>query len=316
LPARVVAFTLILTFVLAFPDFAAADEGLATWYGPGFQGNVMSDGQIFDMNDPTTTACNIFPFGTWLRVTNTANGRSVVVQVRDRGAFQHAVDLSYAAFKEIADPALMWIDVTYQVVSGPSGAPVAPSPQPTAQPRAALSSRGSRPAPVSQPAATQYVIQPGDTLDAIGSAFGIDPSTLASWNGIADADSIVIGGTLRLTAPAAGSAAPPPASHLYVVQPGDTLYSLANQFGVTLDRLAAANGLSDPYPLTAGQSLAIPTADHQPSKQTYVVQSGDTLWAVATAFNVSVDSLTTANQIVDPTTIQPGTLLTIPRSSD
>src|SRR5437867_6993054 len=73
---------------------ASAERGYTTWYGPGFHGRVMASGPIFDENDPTTTASNQFPFGTWLRVTNPNNGRVVYVQVRDRGAFAHALDLS------------------------------------------------------------------------------------------------------------------------------------------------------------------------------------------------------------------------------
>src|SRR5579883_148402 len=101
------AFALAAAIGMLTTGLASADTGVATWYGPGFQGNTMYDGQPYDMYDPTTTACNIYPLGTWLRVTNPVNGRSVVVQVRDRGAFSHALDLSYAAFKSIADPALM-----------------------------------------------------------------------------------------------------------------------------------------------------------------------------------------------------------------
>src|SRR5262245_22190148 len=70
----------------------AADEGYASWYGPGFQGNRMTNGQRFDQNDPSTTANNEYPLGTWLRVTNPINGRSVVVQVRDRGGFGGGLD--------------------------------------------------------------------------------------------------------------------------------------------------------------------------------------------------------------------------------
>jgi rare lipoprotein A (peptidoglycan hydrolase) len=81
----------------------SVQTGLATWYGPGFQGNHMANGQIFDMNDPTTTASNIFPMGAWLRVTHLETGASIVVQVRDRGGFGGAVvlDLSMAAFDRL-----------------------------------------------------------------------------------------------------------------------------------------------------------------------------------------------------------------------
>jgi LysM repeat protein len=306
--AFVGAIAMFTSVSLALPTAAFADAGLATWYGPGLQGNVMSNGQIFDMYDPTTTACNIYPFGTWLRITNPANGRSVVVQVRDRGAFRHAVDMSYAAFKVIADTSLQYIPITYQVVSGPSGKPIAPRAAPAAPPaRAAPTSRGSPPAP-----SGQYVVQPGDTLVAIASGNGIDADTLAQWNNLSDPNLISPGQSLRLTAPSTASAPAPSPGHLYVVQPGDTLGGIADQFGVSLDRLGSLNGLADPYPIVIGQSLSIPVADHAPTKQTYVVQAGDTLWSIATNFGVGVDGLAAANQIAEPATIQPGTLLTIP----
>jgi LysM repeat protein len=287
-----------------FPAAAAADGGFATWYGPGFQGNVMADGAIYNMYDPTTTASNSFPFGTWLRVTNPANGLSVVVQVRDRGAFSQAFDLSYAAFKDIADPALMEIPVDYMIVSGPSGAPVA-----AARTRGAPASRGGRPAP-----ATQYLVQPGDTLSGIASQYEIDPATLAQWNGISDPNVLTPGLTLRLTAPAAAAPAPAaaPGAH-YVVQPGDSVFLLSRRFGVSADQLATANGLTDPNSITIGQTIVIPSAGPAASPApTYVVRPGDTLSGIATTFGVSVDSLQRANGITDPLTIQPGTKLTIP----
>src|SRR5258705_11715836 len=93
------AIAIAACVLVGFPTVVAADEGFATWYGPGFQGNTMYNGQTYDMYDPTTTACNIYPIGTWLKVSNPANGHSVVVQVRDRGGFRYAFELSYAPFK-------------------------------------------------------------------------------------------------------------------------------------------------------------------------------------------------------------------------
>ncbi len=294
--------------VAATPQLTSADSGYATWYGPGFQGNVMSDGQTYDMNDPTTTACNIYPLGTWVKVTNPFNGKSVVVQVRDRGGFSHAFDLSYAAFRILADPAVMEIPVTYVVVTGPSGTPVP-------APRAAPSSRGGRPAP-----ATQYVVQPGDTLSAIASEFAIDQNALAQWNGITDPNMLAPGQTLRLTAPppaptatpgSAPTTSAPIAAGTYVIQPGDTLLALTNQFGVSADSLAAANNLTEPYVLVAGQTLSLPIASGA-SAPAYTVQPGDTLSGIAATFNVGVDALAAANQITDPSSLQPGAVLTIP----
>lgn len=284
------------------PGLASADSGYATWYGPGFQGNTMYNGQVYNMYDPTTTACNVYPLGTWIRVTNPANGRSVVVQVRDRGAFSHAFDLSYAAFKSIANPALMGIPVNYQVVSGPSGAPLAS--------RAAPSSRGGRSSP-----SGQYVVQPGDTLDGIAAKLGIDESQLAAWNNVANPDQVIVGQVLRLTAPRAPtrSAAPAASGRSYVIQPGDTLLGIAQQSGVSSSQLASANNLNDPNDIVIGQTLVIPgSKDNGSSPKTYTVQPGDSVSAIADNYGISITSLISANQIDDPALIQPGTQLAIP----
>src|SRR5688572_18386265 len=94
-----------LSMALASVGFAAAERGYTTWYGPGFHGNVTANGERFDENDPSTTAGNYrYPFGTWLRVTNPTNGKSVTVRVNDRGNFGHALDLSKAAFFALEPP--------------------------------------------------------------------------------------------------------------------------------------------------------------------------------------------------------------------
>lgn len=79
-----------------------AQYGLASWYGRDFQGRPTASGEIFDMND-YTAAHRDLPFGTRVRVTNEANGRSVVVRINDRGPWAEGriLDLSYAAAKAL-----------------------------------------------------------------------------------------------------------------------------------------------------------------------------------------------------------------------
>jgi len=73
-------------------------RGLASWYGKRFQGQKTSSGEPYDMY-AMTAAHPLLPIPSYARVTNLANGRSVVVRINDRGPFHsnRIVDLSYAA---------------------------------------------------------------------------------------------------------------------------------------------------------------------------------------------------------------------------
>jgi rare lipoprotein A len=74
-------------------------SGLASWYGSEHQGDLTADGETFDMHK-FTAAHRHLPFGTIVRVTNRANGRSVEVRINDRGPFDdddRIIDLSSAA---------------------------------------------------------------------------------------------------------------------------------------------------------------------------------------------------------------------------
>jgi rare lipoprotein A len=59
---------------------------LASWYGPGFDGNLTASGEVFNQNDLTVAHPNL-PFGTILRITY--NGKSVIARVNDRGPVKH-----------------------------------------------------------------------------------------------------------------------------------------------------------------------------------------------------------------------------------
>lgn len=63
---------------------ACAGQGLASYYGPGFEGRITASGVRFDM-DAMVAAHPSCPFGTVVRVTNLTNGRSVLLRVVDRG---------------------------------------------------------------------------------------------------------------------------------------------------------------------------------------------------------------------------------------
>jgi len=79
-------------------DPSSVQTGLASWYGPNFHGKKTSSREVYNMYD-MTAAHRILPFGTYVMVTNLNNGRSVKVEINDRGPFVKGriIDLSYAA---------------------------------------------------------------------------------------------------------------------------------------------------------------------------------------------------------------------------
>jgi rare lipoprotein A len=78
-------------------------RGIASWYGSVFHGRRTANGEVFDMN--AMTACQpSLPFGTWVRVVNLRNKKSVVVRINDRGDLGddgRIIDLSYAAAEKL-----------------------------------------------------------------------------------------------------------------------------------------------------------------------------------------------------------------------
>lgn len=96
----VVAVLSCLAVLLYSAKMVAADQMVASWYGPGFEGATTASGEPFDATD-YTAAHKTLPFGTKLTVT--LEGRSVVVRVNDRGPFVTGrdLDLSQAAAEQI-----------------------------------------------------------------------------------------------------------------------------------------------------------------------------------------------------------------------
>jgi rare lipoprotein A len=74
------------------------NEGWASWYGPGFDGNYTASGEVFNQYEMTAAHPSL-PFGTLVQVTNLDNGASVTVRINDRGPFGggRIIDLSAGA---------------------------------------------------------------------------------------------------------------------------------------------------------------------------------------------------------------------------
>ena len=77
-------------------------NGIASWYGPGFHGKKTASTEIYNMRE-LTAAHNVLPLNTLVKITNLENQKEVVVRINDRGPFvgDRIVDLSWAAAKEL-----------------------------------------------------------------------------------------------------------------------------------------------------------------------------------------------------------------------
>jgi rare lipoprotein A len=105
--ATMVSRILVIAALLAplatmAPASRAADIGIASFYGREHVGKKTASGKRFDLN-AMTAAHRTLPFGTRIVVTNLKNGRSVTVEISDRGPFRRGriVDVSYAAAEQL-----------------------------------------------------------------------------------------------------------------------------------------------------------------------------------------------------------------------
>ncbi len=178
--------------------------------------------------------------------------------------------------------------------------------------------------PTAQPTVLTHQVAEGETLAAIARTHHLSVQTLLSANAIVDPDRLRVDDELAI--PAADGL-------LYTVQPGDSLHAIAEKAGVTIRALLDANKLSEPDSLLAETDLLVPgdaaqlaaaldpdgqsaasTGRNAPGKRgtvTYEVQPGDSLVVLGTKFGVDLDTLLAANEIDDPDTIRPGTVLRI-----
>ena len=210
-----------------------------------------------------------------------------------------------------------------------------------------------------------HVVTPGETLSSIAAQDGLSVAALAAANGLSPGTQLLAGSTIQIppqgttavtpvsapstaasTAaaggttsgdgdndsddPGTGTTAPASTSTsgAYVVQPGDTLSAIAARSGVSVDALAAANGLNpNSYLLTGtvlhlaggssstGTMVPVSNTTTTSTGSSYVVQAGDTLSAIAARSGESVDALAAANGLNPNSPLLTGTVLRISGTS-
>lgn len=94
---------------------------------------------------------------------------------------------------------------------------------------------------------------------------------------------------------------------IHVVKSGDTLWSLSQQYGISVHRITTVNGLENPGRLVVGQALLIP-----PPYRRHRVQPSETLSGIARNYGIRVQSIMQANQLTNPDLLYPGQTLVIP----
>jgi LysM repeat protein len=99
---------------------------------------------------------------------------------------------------------------------------------------------------------------------------------------------------------------------IHIVQPGETLNSIAQLYGTTAQAIAAANGIFNANFIYVGQRLIIPTGGYPPTQSYYIVQRGDTLARIARRFGTTVWAIAQANNIFNINRIYVGQYLVIP----
>ena len=134
-----------------------------------------------------------------------------------------------------------------------------------------------------------YVVKKGDSLWSIARANGLTVDELKSLNNLSS-NVLHVGDTLLISS--ADSTGDAGNDTYYVVKNGDTLWSIARKYNLSVNELKALNNLSSNV-LSVEQRLIV----GKDSSNDYVVSAGDTLWAIARKFNVSVDDIKSLNNL-------------------
>lgn len=178
------------------------------------------------------------------------------------------------------------------------------------------------PAATSPPAEipAEHTVQAGENLYRIGLLYNMSWKEIARANRINRPYYVFEGQVLKI--PGGGQEEPPPPENgddgdedTYVVQKGDTLYSIGKAKEISWVLIAEANGIKNPNRIYVGDVLKIPTSTTGPTPQfTHIVKKRETLWKIAIQYGVSWPAIAEENNISSPYTIFVGQELTIPSS--
>lgn len=155
-----------------------------------------------------------------------------------------------------------------------------------------------------------YMLAKGDTLWMIARKFGVSLEELIKANPqIKDPNKIFPGEEVNIPLPVTDG------KSVYMAQSGDTMWSVAKKFNLSLNALLSANPqIEDADLIQVGQKIYVPLAGGgRPAQMSYTMQSGDTLWRIAQKYGVAAEALMEANpQIQNIDRIAPGQTVKVP----
>ena len=162
--------------------------------------------------------------------------------------------------------------------------------------------------PQEEQAKDSYIVQKGDTLYSISKKMNIPIETIKKINKL-DNNNLSIGQILYL------NEKDNPEEEYYIVQKGDTLYSISKKFQMKIEELKELNNISSDT-LQVGQVLVVDNKPLKENNQTYIVKKGDSLWGISKKYNIPINELIAINQL-DDLTLQIGQeLIVTPSEQD
>lgn len=148
-----------------------------------------------------------------------------------------------------------------------------------------------------------YTVKKGDSLYSIANRYGTTVDSIMRDNALTSTN-ISIGQNIKIRTTSKNSevlecfgeeyvpsSTDVPLEQIYTVKKGDSLYSIAKKYNVSVSELLSFNSLSSNV-LSIGQKIKIPT-----NSSMYIVSKGDTLYSIAKKFNISVDSIKSKNNL-------------------